>query len=53
MDMETMVFKTTNLSVFERVYGIVWRWVYSAKAKLRGMREAQRIKAYMAKRRTL
>lgn len=53
MDMDTLVIKTTNLNVFERVYGIVWRWVYNAQAKRRAKRESQRIEAYMAKRRTL
>lgn len=48
-----MAFKTTNLNVFERVYGIVWRWMYNAQAKRRAKRQERRMEAYIAKRRTL
>lgn len=48
--METMAFKTTNLNVFERITGNVWRWWYNVQAKRRAKRQARRMEAYIAKR---
>jgi hypothetical protein len=51
--METIVLKTTNANVFERVAGKMWRWWYNAKAKRRAERQAQAAEVYIVKRRVL